>query len=682
VLHILVIDVQRKQWQTEPHSSAAGLTFGPLGDDMPGIPTHFKILDLTLAKLNGAPAASALRRIGNVMTANSPYAYFGAVGGAIGDFIPAGPGVLPQYAKMWQSVFDLMGGWGTPGHPGLYAILTTLTTAIDKMVAAAAAQDINQLKALQSQGKDFSDKTNAMAILFGELQKRALRILGRIAASGPAVDVPVNSPVPSPSAWSVRDVLHWKKTGLFVKALINEANKSNDDRFRAYAYGYLTSYAGKTVGSPFVNSIVLGPYRTQWWRHRWVNNWVDAWSYGSYEAGATMAGDTPTPAYAAWPSLCSANLQKKIELPGIDPVDLMNRLPKQDVEDDTIRQAQQPFPAILPPEFGDFWIRAYSDVYGAPPPDSPVQAKELNGAYLMTWLVLWFQTSAFGCNPAPPADPPGSCGTKPSWVNPGAPPGDNGNNGVPPIPNPGDYQSVNTLQVICGILLALLGVVLCAAGGAVAGVPAIVGGIAVAVNSGTVDWAKLNCDLYWYRWYLYNGLNAIHQLFSLAGLVHPYAVELGVDQTALNFAGFNKQYLSGENLCKSQQRMEGFPAAIWVPNIVDPANWIVTPTVWENPQTLAYLTAAYPSFVVDDPANPLANGEVRIGGTWPPGYRQSVGKGPVQFGNAVENAVDLFNHMDGTFPDWNLDADRILAQLTWQFQGGIYSDPVAIQQET
>jgi hypothetical protein len=55
---------------------------------------------------------------------------------------------------------------------------------------------------------------------------------------------------------------------------------------------------------------------------------------------------------------------------------------------------------------------------------------------------------------------------------------------------------------------------------------------------------------------------------------------------------------------------------------------------------------------------------------------------PVQFGNAVANAVDLFAHInDAPFPDWNLDADRGLAYLTWQFHNAMYTDPVAIDPE-
>ena len=55
---------------------------------------------------------------------------------------------------------------------------------------------------------------------------------------------------------------------------------------------------------------------------------------------------------------------------------------------------------------------------------------------------------------------------------------------------------------------------------------------------------------------------------------------------------------------------------------------------------------------------------------------------PVQFGNVVANVVDLFQNLGATFPDWNLDGDRGLAYLTWQFQGFYDPDAVAIEPET
>ena len=68
----------------------------------------------------------------------------------------------------------------------------------------------------------------------------------------------------------------------------------------------------------------------------------------------------------------------------------------------------------------------------------------------------------------------------------------------------------------------------------------------------------------------------------------------------------------------------------------------------------------------------------KTGGGFP--MRQAVPTAPypVQFGNAVANAVDLFKNIGMQFPNWNLDGDRGLAWFTWQFHNNVY-DPGNVQ---
>ena len=51
------------------------------------------------------------------------------------------------------------------------------------------------------------------------------------------------------------------------------------------------------------------------------------------------------------------------------------------------------------------------------------------------------------------------------------------------------------------------------------------------------------------------------------------------------------------------------------------------------------------------------------------------------FANAVDNAVDLIGAAGSAVPDWNLDADRGLAWLTWQHVGPTISDPMDVEGE-
>jgi hypothetical protein len=342
----------------------------------------------------------------------------------------------------------------------------------------------------------------------------------------------------------------------------------------------------------------------------------------------------------------------------------------------TALRSLQPLPNLVPPELGQFWLDAFTDAYGPAAVGSRVRGGSLNGAAVLTWMVLWFQTSGkvIGCNPTPPMTPPSGCGDTPSWTDP-ATPGDNGSGSGPPSPSVS--TQTNTGQLVSGIILAILGVVAFAAGGWVAGAAAIAAGIDVAIHSVHPDWSKLRCDLYWYRLYVYNGLNALHTILTFGGLGYPYARELALDQAVETFSGLNYPYESGWKLVKSRRVLEAFPTRAWDGQL---STWILRPTQLEPPAAAAYLSAEYPSFFVDDAANPVAGQEVRVGGPWP--YRQQPGSVlPVQFGNAVDNAIDLLVHGKAAPPDWNLDADRGLAYLSWQFTGGVFSDPVAIEPE-
>lgn len=644
---------------------------------MPGIPTHFVVLEKAIAALAAAPEA-ALRDIATKISKpdNLPWAYLGVSGPMIGDFIPAGPGIVGQYVKVWHNLFDIIAGWGTPGHPGLLNIVNSMFSVLDDLDPIAAAEDQDALLAFEPRLQELSDAFGALANLLSELETRALRIVERINGSGPILPSTAPAAVQASNTWNVRDVLHWKKTGNFVKALFDKAG--TDERFQAYAFGYLIAYCTNTTGAPFVNSIVRGPYRTAWWRHRFVQNWIDAWVFGQTASGATMTGDTPSPPYDddTWSSLCSAQLEKKIELPGVsyDPVDLMNRLPKG-FETEHSFQEHQPFPVLLPNDFGQFWVAAYSEAYGTPPPDSPVKAEKLNDAYIMLWLMLWFQTDCLGCNTPPPMTAPEGC-EKPSWADPSVP-GDDGSGTGPPVANPDDYEEVDTAEEVCGWILLILGIL--------TGTPLVIGGVALIEDAHSVNWAKLRCDLFWYRQYFFNALELMHSVLLLGALDFPRAKELAVNQMTIPFVGLD--YLSGANLCKSRDLKEGYPSKPWIPNPVKPGDWVDEPTQWEQPQTVAYLASEYPSFFVDSPANHLAPGkEVRIGGTWPPGYKLQAGAAamalPASFANAVENAVDVIRHITDTFPEWNLDGDRGLAYLTWQFHNSSYTDPVAIDPES
>jgi hypothetical protein len=103
---------------------------------------------------------------------------------------------------------------------------------------------------------------------------------------------------------------------------------------------------------------------------------------------------------------------------------------------------------------------------------------------------------------------------------------------------------------------------------------------------------------------------------------------------------------------------------------------------FEKPATVAYYVAEYPSFFLDDPANPLGINLVKLGGTGGLYKRQGQEDMPARFGNVVANAIDLFLNVQERFPNWNLDGDRGLAWLTWKFKAGYDPDKVDVEPES
>jgi hypothetical protein len=300
----------------------------------------------------------------------------------------------------------------------------------------------------------------------------------------------------------------------------------------------------------------------------------------------------------------------------------------------------------------------------------------------MTWLVLWAQTSGevILCDEPPKAPP--DCGDVPSWSNP-AIPGDAGAGSGPPPPH--SEQPDNSSSSVSGKIAAILGVVAAITGFWPAAVGAIVSAIAAAATHKSVDWAKVLCDVYYYRVYMYNLNNAIRSIVTAAGLMYPPPSALG------NEAMGAQSTENARNVAKAQAPAV-FPTALWDGF----ANFqLPPPAAPENPATVASFAAGkYPDFFIDSAENPLSKGRVRDSGagTGLPATTISPtgGTRPVDFGNAVENAVDLIKAVLPTldvgatrpqFPDWNLDADRGLAFLTWQFRPGTSALDSPVQTE-
>ena len=82
--------------------------------------------------------------------------------------------------------------------------------------------------------------------------------------------------------WWWFDILHYRRSGEYATALLDVARATEDEELLAYAIGYVSHYAADTVGHPYVNTIVRGPYRHHAQRHKVVENGHDVWAWRAF----------------------------------------------------------------------------------------------------------------------------------------------------------------------------------------------------------------------------------------------------------------------------------------------------------------------------------------------------------------------------------------------------------------
>ncbi|HKO42442.1 MAG TPA: zinc dependent phospholipase C family protein [Pyrinomonadaceae bacterium] len=79
--------------------------------------------------------------------------------------------------------------------------------------------------------------------------------------------------------WLWFEMLHYRKTGDFAKALIRNAEDSGDEEQMAYAYAWVTHCAADLVGHPLVNTISGSPFRMNVQRHVVIESFMDQWKW-------------------------------------------------------------------------------------------------------------------------------------------------------------------------------------------------------------------------------------------------------------------------------------------------------------------------------------------------------------------------------------------------------------------
>lgn len=671
---------------------------------MTGIPTQFAIADLILENRRAAalpvPADEDL-----------PFFYLGAIGAKLSDFLPARTefGTAEPNSRVyaaWQPILAVLAG--TPGTPGVFENLATLRKRLDWIRGLAAQADVPAKLELIDKKAD----AEALPGIITALTTQMATVRGLF--TGFFADVTNAGPSANsagtvfssderwksrrPNEWRARDTLHNSHTGRFLQELRQRARDSGNTQLIAYADGATVAYAAALSGNPFANSVAGGPYRNHWWRHRWVDNYLDTWVWGyvakrreiranSQEIVFNSGGRVPQPLLRTWPNVCGANLQQRITFGGITTQSVFTAI-----------GAGTPLSPALPTNVVDLWLASYSATYGAPPPTSGIDAAGVQSAYSLTWLTLWIATSSefLGNNPPDQINLPDSCGSQPDWVAVDGSVVLPGGTVVPPPPAP--TGSVSVAQVASAIAAALLAIVNYAVGNIAAGSALLASAIALVDDATPPDWDKLRCHSEWVAVYLANFQNAMRDLLVAAGLAPPYTTQLAHNEIALNPAlgGQVVPPTAALNTCRTRGDDE-YPRSVWRPLS---SSWTLYPTEsGEDSIQMSYVTTdVWPLHFVDGftftaaapgsvppftsrQVNPLALRDgiptVLNQNEWNDHLNVATDGGSVDtgtFGNAVEVANALLDADFTATPylDWDLDGDRGLGWPTW-----VWPDPDA-----
>jgi hypothetical protein len=162
--------------------------------------------------------------------------------------------------------------------------------------------------------------------------------------------------------WS--DMLHYRRTSRYARALWLRAERLNSDALRAYALGYMTHLGADTTGHAFVNEKSGGPYRLHWQRHHLVENHMDARTY----ADAHWSQER-------YNQYVESALHYKIAFED-DGSDHTDPLPQYPAGDETlrglyVRRRMLDLDSVMPDDLANMLIDAMGDTYATGTPPTP-----------------------------------------------------------------------------------------------------------------------------------------------------------------------------------------------------------------------------------------------------------------------------------------------------------------------
>ena len=649
---------------------------------MPNLAFHIETLDLVTKQLQagGDPKGTLLAN-----PSNQPFAALGALGpdllryappskqliGALDNLVKTGqPLTTLQTSDLIELFFNPLGAIYALVFRDLviplWPVLDKIKAFLDKADAVAQAEDKIAAVELALEVPAIINQATGLKNTLPQAVTNLVPVIGQIIVLPPWMQQ--TSPVPlapsDPKANRLAEFLRWHRSGAFAAALVKLASSPAQ---QAYAFGWLVHHAASITGEPFVNNIAGGPYRTHWWRNRFVGNFVDSWTFGFVQSGAHMAGDNPTPPYASWTPLCTANLQHRFNVTGIADS------PPLDIPDFVKAAASGDLgslPGNVPQELADLFMKAIAATYpAATQPTAGFSADQFKASVIGALAVYWFMTSGrgpLGVNAIGAA--PTNCLSAPTWISSGS------------APSP-QQAGLNTGGAVCAAILAILALLAFALGD----IPAGLAALAAAFNAPIVDWGTVRCNLFWIRKMLTDAENGLRDLVVTSGLAYPPPGKLGVvGPNGNTIPAVDKTPPNGIPLCKTNSLSAARFTPATYPHLMDTSNpqsppdtnFAAFPMVGaEAPTTAEQIPAdKYPDFVLNGAG--LQNGGLMTDGVFP--TRNAF------FGDAVSNALDVLSKVSGgKLPDYNLDGDRGYGWKGWHPASGSEPSvpPVQAQQD-
>jgi hypothetical protein len=664
---------------------------------MPNLAFHFEVLDQVIAKLQSISDPRAAKLI-----ANKKFAVLGALGTDLLRYNPVSSTLAQSLVNLANdptllnlpaptaanpnpletlllSDLGLAGLTELQANPlgGIYSVIFSMLVeplwptinSISSFLAAlnvvVQAQDTLGLIPFATKISTIQSEANSLKGKVGVIQQLTA-VIAVILALPPWMEqsqVPIPAPT-DPTGDRLSEFLRWHHTGDFARKLLATAST---DQEMAYAIGYLVHVAASVTGEPFVNNVTGGPYRTHWWRNRLVSNFIDSWVFGFFETPASpMVVDQPTPTYDVWKALCKSNLQEEFNIAGFQE-------PTGGDVPDTLKAVASgnlgTLPAMVPASLAQYFQDAVDAVYPAATRPSGFSTTTFQNSVVGAFAIFWFMTSGsgpLGINTI--GAPPSTCTTAPTWITSGG------------SPSP-QQAGISTGGAVCALLLAILALLELLSGD----LPGGLATLAAAINAPIIDWATVNCNLFWITKTLVDAENGLQSALVNAGLAYPPPAMLGsVAPDASNQLQTTPAVdASGMPFCKTNSRGGVgipnsdalYPRQLDTTNQAADLNFTNYPdTRLEDPATMNFPTPdVYPDFVVN--GSGLQAGGILNNGVYP--SRNQF------FGDAVSNALDLLKQGPGKLPSYNLDGDRGYGWKTWNPKPGSQPDtpPVIDVQE-